>query len=57
MRPLVKFFIRQVAWNNKTTREILRVSSSYRASRLEQLDHSRNPFRVFILHREGRLEQ
>jgi hypothetical protein len=59
MRPLVKknislciFTIGQVAWKNETTREILRVASSYRAGRLEQLDHSRNPFRFlfFIRH-------
>ena len=35
----VLFFIGQVAWKNETTREILRVSSSYRAGRLKQLDH------------------
>jgi hypothetical protein len=48
MRFLAKFFIGQVAWNNDTTREILRVSSSYRAGCLEQLDHSRNPFRFLF---------
>jgi hypothetical protein len=42
----VLFFIGQVTWKNETTCEILRVASSYRAGRLEQLDHSRNPFRV-----------
>jgi hypothetical protein len=44
----VVFTIGQVAWKNETTREILRVASSYRAGRLEQLDHSRNPFRVLF---------
>jgi hypothetical protein len=55
MRPLLKkkislciFNIGQVAWNNLTTCKILRVSSFYRAGRLEQLDHSRNPFRVLF---------
>jgi len=53
--PLVKPFSRfilhigQVAWNNLTTRETLfAFYSSYHAGRLEQLDHSRNPFRVLF---------
>jgi hypothetical protein len=40
------FFIGQVTWKNETTHEILHVAFSYRAGRLEQLDHSQNPFRV-----------
>jgi len=44
----IVFIIGQFAWNNETTHEILRFSSSYRAGRLEQLDHSRNPFRVLF---------
>jgi hypothetical protein len=48
LRVSSHFIIGQVAWNNETTREILRVASSYRAGRLEQLDHSRNPFRVLF---------
>jgi hypothetical protein len=36
----IVFIIRQFAWNNKTTHEILRFSSSYWAGRLEQLDYS-----------------
>jgi hypothetical protein len=50
-KPFSRFIlpIRQVAWNNLTTRETLfAFYSSYRAGRLEQLDHSRNPFRVLF---------
>jgi hypothetical protein len=53
--PLAKPFSRfilpigQVAWNNFTTHETLvAFYSSYRAGRLEQLDHSRIPFRVLF---------
>jgi hypothetical protein len=38
----------RVTWKNETTREILCVASSYRAGRLEQLDHSQNLFRVLF---------
>jgi hypothetical protein len=44
----VLFFIGQVAWKNEITREIFRVSSSYRVGCLEQLDHSRNFFCVLF---------
>jgi hypothetical protein len=48
LRVSSHFIIRQVAWNNEITCEILRVASSYRAGCLEQLDHSWNPFRVLF---------
>jgi hypothetical protein len=38
----------QVTWKNETSHKILRVASSYRVGCLEQLNHSRNPFRVLF---------
>jgi len=48
LRVSSHFIIKQVAWNNETTCEILRVASSYQVGRLEQLNHSRNPFHVLF---------